>query len=110
MEEWFRSPDFNSCAFIRAVAEFPASDSPVNQAVVAWRTRYLALLEELLAAISVVRPRKLAEQIFLLTEGAIVVAHTFRDPLAARRAKAGSADRTPVSPVSERCRESGTNY
>lgn len=87
LEEWFRSPDFNGCAFIRAVGEFPASASPVNRTVVVWRMRYLALLEELLTAISPVGARELAEHTLLLTEGAIVVAHTFRDPLAARRAK-----------------------
>jgi AcrR family transcriptional regulator len=111
-EQWFRSPDFNGCAFIRAVAEFPASESPVNKTVVAYRTRYLDLLEGLVSAMQVAKPRTVAEEILLLTEGAIVVAHTFRDPLAARRAKhaalaivaAALSERAPAKPASAKRR------
>ena len=91
LEQWFRSPEFNGCAFIRAVAEFPAAESPVNRTVVAYRLRFLDLLERLVADLRVAKPRTVAEQILLLTEGAIVVAHTFRDPLAARRARQAAA-------------------
>ena len=99
LEEWFRRTDFNGCAFIRAVGEFPASDSPINQTVVAYRTRYLDLIESLLAALPIAKPRALAEEILLLTEGAIVVAHTFRDPLAARRARHAAEALLAAAPV-----------
>lgn len=92
LEEWFRQPTFNGCAFIRAVGEFPSADSEVNRAVVKYRTRFLELLESLLASMDIREPSEFAQRILLLTEGAIVVSHTFRDPEAASRARRVAED------------------
>lgn len=86
-EAWFRSPDFNGCAFIRAVSEYPDQASQVNLAVRRQKQVLIDRLEELTASLNAAEPSKLAHQIYLLAEGAIVRAHTFKDPEAARYAK-----------------------
>ena len=78
-EQWFNSKDFNGCAYIRAVGEYPDAKSPIHQVVAkqkqAARDRIKALLEEM----KISDATKLATQIHLLLEGAIVSAHTFSD-------------------------------
>lgn len=87
-EAWFRSPQFNGCAFIRAVAEYPDPASPVNQTVRRHKRKMLDFLEDLCRRLGRAQPEALAQQISLLLEGSIVRAHTFSDPEAARSAKA----------------------
>ncbi|SDR88950.1 TetR/AcrR family transcriptional regulator [Opitutus sp. GAS368] len=89
-EKRFASADFNGCPFIRAVAEYPALDSPVHQAVVRHKQRGIDLLAGLLAELEVVQPETVARQISLLLEGAIVTAHTFGDRQAAGQARAAA--------------------
>lgn len=89
-ERWFASPGFNGCAFIRAVAEYPQIDSPVHQAVMRQKQRTIEMLIGLLQAADAPRPEETARQIYLLLEGAIVSAHTFGDPAAARQARAAA--------------------
>ena len=79
-EEWFRSPDFNGCAFIRAAGEYPSIDSPVHQAVVRQKQRSRKRIETLLSEMGMARVTTLAAQIQLLLEGAIVAALNFGDP------------------------------
>lgn len=86
-ESWFASPEFNGCPFIRAVAEYPALDSPVHQAVIRHKQRGVDTLRNLLADLEVSGPDVLAQQISLLLEGAIVSAHTFGDPTTLDRAR-----------------------
>lgn len=86
-ERWFDSREFNGCAFIRAVGEYPEADSPVHQAVVRHKTRVRAKIAELLSGLQVSDPAGLAKQILLLLEGAIVSAHTFGDPTIIRSAR-----------------------
>lgn len=84
---WFESRDFNGCAFIRAGAEYTEASSPVHQAVARTKERHLATIRELVGALEVSQPDKLAAQILLLLEGAIVSAHLFGDPASAMRAR-----------------------
>lgn len=79
-QRWFDSKEFNGCAFIRAVGEYPEADSPVHQAVVRHKVRVRDRIRDLLAEMEVSDPAGLAKQILLLLEGAIVSAHTFGDP------------------------------
>ncbi len=85
--EWFNSEDFNGCINIRAVAEYPAPSSPINQTVKAAKQSTIDALETLCQELGANHPAELAKQLFLLTEGAIVHAHTFNDPTAALNAK-----------------------
>ncbi len=84
---WFRSEDFNGCAFIRAISEYPDQASKVNQAVRQQKQVLIDLLEKLTQKLNAAEPSKLAQQIYLLAEGSILRAHTFKDPDAAQTAK-----------------------
>lgn len=79
-ERWFKSKDFNGCAFIRAVGEYPKLESPVHQVVTLRKQASRGLLEALLTEMGVSSPKTLAGQIQILLEGAIVTAHTSGDP------------------------------
>lgn len=79
-EGWFKSKDFNGCAFVRAAGEYPELASPVHQVVARRKQASRALLEKLLTDLEVSSPKTLAGQIQLLLEGAIVTAHTTGNP------------------------------
>jgi AcrR family transcriptional regulator len=79
-ERWFKSKDFNGCAFIRAAGEYPELASPVHQLVARRKQAARGMLEILLTDLRVASPKSLAGQIQLLLEGAIVSAHTSGDP------------------------------
>ena len=78
-ERWFDSKDFNGCVFMRAVGEYPDAKSPIHQVVTKRKQAARDRIEALLKEMSVVSPAKLATQIHLLLEGAIVSAHIFDD-------------------------------
>lgn len=86
-EEWFGSEEFNGCAFIRAVGEYPDPNSPVHQAVMKQKQAGRDRLVSLLKAMEVASPEKRAIQVHLLLEGAIVGAHTFGDPTVIKNAR-----------------------
>jgi len=79
-ERWFKSKEFNGCAFIRAAGEYPELQSPVHQVVTRQKQASREVLASLLADLGVASPKSLAGQIQLLLEGAIVTAHTSGDP------------------------------
>ncbi|MCC5023121.1 MAG: TetR/AcrR family transcriptional regulator [Candidatus Synoicihabitans palmerolidicus] len=68
-EAWFNSPDFNGCAFIRAIGEFPAATSPVHQTATAEKQILIQTLESLLTELKVKRPDRVSLHIYLLIEG-----------------------------------------
>ena len=86
-EAWFASKEFNGCAFIRAVGEYPDPKSPIHQAVIKHKQAARDRLEVLLKEMGVASPAKRAIQVHLLLEGAIVGAHTFGDPLIIKSAR-----------------------
>lgn len=86
-QQWFDSEEFNGCAFIRAVGEYPDPDSPVHRAVAAHKARARERIRALLTELEVSDPAGLAKQIHLLLEGSIVSAHTFGDPAVIRSAR-----------------------
>ena len=79
-ERWFKSRDFNGCAFVRAAGEYPELASPVHQVVARRKQASRELLEKLLTDLGVSPAKTLAGQIQLLLEGAIVTAHTTGNP------------------------------
>jgi AcrR family transcriptional regulator len=90
LREYFESPGFNGCAFIRAVAEYPHADERPHQVAAAHKQgiidRFTRLAKEAGARDAVVVGRQLA----LLMEGAIITAHTFGASKAAKDAKAAA--------------------
>jgi AcrR family transcriptional regulator len=89
LEEWFARPDFNGCMFIRAAAEYGDLGDPIHAAAVAHQARVLALLRGLAEAAGARRPARLARELLLLAEGAIVVTQ-MNGPVGAGR-QAGKA-------------------
>jgi len=85
--EWLRSPGFNGCAFIKAVAEFPVLEEKPHQVAAEHKTRVFKLLESLAAEMPVRQPAVIARQLELLIEGAIVAAHVYGRPEAAKDAR-----------------------
>jgi AcrR family transcriptional regulator len=79
-ERWFKSKDFNGCAFIRAAGEYPELSSSVHKLVARRKQAWRAMLEVLLTDLGVASPKLLSGQLQLLLEGAIVTAHTSGDP------------------------------
>ena len=92
LDEWFNSDSFNGCAFINAAAEYPDSDNPIHQACAQHKEQVVKALEDMLADVAPGEQGKLARELALLADGAIVSAHTAGYRQAARVAK-GAARR-----------------
>ena len=88
LHEWFTGPGFNGCTFINASAEFPDEEDPIHAACAAHKQLVVATIEGLLSDLPLAEPARVARQIALLADGAIVNAHTARDLNAAHCAKA----------------------
>jgi len=86
MGAWFRMKDFNGCAFIKAVAEYPVPKSKPHQVAAAHKERVVARLAELTEALPVNEPEALARALMFLGEGAIVMAHMHGRPEVAEEA------------------------
>ena len=78
--QWFNRRDFNGCAFIRAVGEYPDLRSAVHAVVARQKEAGRQFLAGLIEEMGVSPAPELAAQIQLLLEGAIVTAHTHGDP------------------------------
>jgi AcrR family transcriptional regulator len=86
MGAWFRMKDFNGCAFIKAVAEYPDPKSKPHQVAAAHKTMLLTRLTALAEALPAKNPEALAQTLMFLGEGAIVTAHMYERPEAAEEA------------------------
>jgi AcrR family transcriptional regulator len=86
MGEWFAQDRFYGCPFINAIGESDKSDDRLRTIAIAHKMAVLKRIEELAGAAGVRQPMKLAHQIGLLIDGAIVVAMITRDPASARMA------------------------
>jgi AcrR family transcriptional regulator len=88
--EWIAGPDFRGCTFINACAEFGAPDDPLHRAAAEHKRLGLRWIEDTAAAAGAPDPRRLAERLFLLHEGAIVAAQSLGWRAAAETAKAAA--------------------
>lgn len=75
LAEWFQEEGFAGCAFIHASGEFADAAHPAHQIAARHVNAVRAYLQTLAQACGVPAPDSLADQIALLVEGAIVVAH-----------------------------------
>ena len=91
LEDWFKDKSFYGCPFISAAGEYGERHSPVFHEAALHKRLVIAYFEELARAADLNAPKQLAEEINLLHEGAISVAHVTGDPNAAARAKAVAA-------------------
>jgi AcrR family transcriptional regulator len=95
--EWFSEPDYRGCPFVNAFAELRANSDAVTAAVTEQKRAFAEFLADLVAGAG--GKRSLAEQVYLLANGAMVAAAIAGSPEPARQAKRATtqlldADRT----------------
>ena len=87
LDEWFKTPDFKGCMFIKASSEFPDENHPIRQQSAEHKRLIEAYVSNLARDAGLKQPDRIARQVMLLKEGAIVAAHVARNDTAARDAK-----------------------
>lgn len=91
LERWFESETFHGCPFISAAAEFGDETSAVFREAAGHKRLVVAYLEELTHAGGFTEPKRLAQEINVLIEGATAVAHVTRSASPARLARSMAA-------------------
>jgi AcrR family transcriptional regulator len=86
-----RAPDFHGCLFIKAASEYPDPGDLPRRAAVAFKQSCRELLEGLCREAGAADPQRLAGELHLLLEGALVLAFLQRDPRAAADARRAAA-------------------
>lgn len=87
LDSWFHQDGFRGCLFVNAAAEFGAADAPPHRAAAESKHLVGAYLRDLAADAGAADPARLAEELMLLIEGAISLAHVAGRKSAARRAQ-----------------------
>jgi AcrR family transcriptional regulator len=91
LETWFRQPDFHGCPFIKVAGEFPEQDNPLRRVAADHKRALLDLIAATAKTAGFVAHARLARELFLLFEGAIVAALVLNEPAAARTARRAAA-------------------
>lgn len=92
LDLWFNGEDYQGCLFITACAEFPSRHDPVHHAAAAHYGKTTAALNELCRQSGADEPTKLAKQLELLLEGAVVMRMIKSDDSTAKVARAAAKD------------------
>lgn len=87
----FGRDDYNGCAFIRALSEFPEPAHPVHQAAWTHKQAVRKMLVRLAAEAGAKEPAALADALRLLIDGALVAAHATGSAKPARIARSAAA-------------------
>ncbi len=87
----FEKNDFNGCAFIRALSEFPEPVHPVHQAAWTHKKAVRKMLLRLAGEAGAKSPAALADALRLLIDGALVAAHATGSAKPARVARTAAA-------------------
>jgi AcrR family transcriptional regulator len=82
--DWFSEPDFRGCPFINAFGEMSAVSPSVTAAVTDQKRAFDVFVADLAARAGA--SRALAEQLFILANGAMVAAAVLQSPEPARQA------------------------
>jgi AcrR family transcriptional regulator len=83
--EWFSEPDYRGCPFINAYGEMSSVSPSVTAAVSAQKRALSTFLAELVARAGA--PEAVAEQLFILANGAMVAAAVLESPAPAQQAR-----------------------
>ena len=75
LEEWFLEPTYAGCMFVKASSEFQDRSDPIHIASAQHKRVLADYFQDLANDAGARKPRDLAEQLLLLKEGAIVMAH-----------------------------------
>ena len=79
VKDWMSHKDFTGCNFINASAEYGKPNDPIHQCAAKHKTTLKTLIFDLLNELPAEQAKSLAEQIAILVDGAIVVAHVRMD-------------------------------
>lgn len=90
LEEWFGREDFTGCMFINAAAEFSGIADPIQGAAAEHKRLVAGYLAGLAEEAGAKDPERLAFELSLLLDGAIVCAHVCGVSDAAARAQAAA--------------------
>jgi AcrR family transcriptional regulator len=85
----FRQPDFNGCAFVAAGAEADPG-SRIDEAVEEYRAWILTMFTDLARAAGARQPKRLAQQLQLLYDGAGLAANMDHNPAVAKASRAAA--------------------
>lgn len=88
LAEWFASPEFRSCMFIKAASEYPDTDHPIHAQAAEHKRLLFRQLHKIAADAGAEDPAAMARALLLLKEGAIVTAHLGHEADPAGDAKA----------------------
>ncbi len=88
LDEWFRDPGFRGCPLLNAAVEISLPTHPARETAANLVGEFHRYLEELCQAAGSPQPSVLAEQLCLLTYGAIACSQLSRSPDSASSAKA----------------------
>jgi len=83
LRDWFTDERFYGCPFINAVGEHDKDDARLRELTIAHKMAVLASITALAAEAGLPSPEKVAHQLGLLIDGAIIAAMVTRDPGAA---------------------------
>ena len=87
VNEWAQSEGFSGCTFINASAEYPRREDPIHVACANHKRLVVQFIEELISELRLADAHRVARQISLIVEGAIVTAHTTNDLTGVQLAK-----------------------
>lgn len=88
LREWFTEPGFRGCAWINSYGELGATSVTVTLQARAHKEAFQRYLRDLTTAAAL--SADLADQLYLLAEGAMVTAAIFASPLPAAQARAAA--------------------
>ena len=91
LETWFRQPDFHGCPFVKVAGEFPEQGHALRRLAADHKRALLDFIGSTARAAGFVAHARLARELFLLIEGAIVSALVLNEPAAARTARRAAA-------------------
>ena len=80
LKDWFRQERFYGCPFINAVGEHDKDQKQLRAIAMRHKKVVLGYIEKLAGEMGAAEPHKLAHQLGLLMDGAIVAAMVTRDP------------------------------
>jgi len=91
LDEWFRSPDFCGCMFIKAATEYPEAAHPIHAQAAEHKRLAFNHIRDLAGRAGAPDPGTLARHLALLAEGATIAAHLgySDDPAADAKTAAG---------------------
>lgn len=92
LEKLFGRRDFQGCAFVRAISEYPDTDHPVHRAAWGHKMAVRKFLIGLAREAGAKDPAALADHLRLLIDGALVAAHATGKTTPAKTARRAAED------------------